>query len=392
MNLAPHTIVHVINTGGPGGAETVCVNLARGLDPARWRSVVVVPDDGWIAAELRGSGIETVVLPHRSRMDVIGYARALSQLIRTRRAAVIQSHLFGPTVVASALGVMHRIPVIGTLHGEMDVAANELFAYAKFEALKRGSDRLVFVSEPLRTAFLSRHVYPATRTLVIPNGSRLAGATVLSPSRALRAELRVTDDEFLVGAVGNLRPAKGYDVFLHAAALLVKTRPGYRFVIAGQWSGSLGEELLALRDSLGLREAVSIIGFRADIASVMGSIDLCAVTSRTEGFSLAAVEAMAFGRPVVATRCGGPETILEHERTGVLVANGSAEAVADAIDALRLDAPRRAAMGAAAREAAVSRFTLEAQVAAYDATYVESLARRRSSWRRTSVPAQGAAS
>jgi glycosyltransferase involved in cell wall biosynthesis len=152
-------------------------------------------------------------------------------------------------------------------------------------------------------------------------------------------------------------------------------------VIVGQTPPALHAELIALRDALGLRESVSFTGFREDVEAALAAFDLFALTSDSEGFSIATVQAMASGLPIVATRCGGPEEILEDGRTGVLVDTGSPEQLADAIERLRHDPSARAALGRAARADADARFSLSAQVRSYERLY-EAAIRERGARRR----------
>jgi len=118
---------------------------------------------------------------------------------------------------------------------------------------------------------------------------------------------------------------------------------------------------------------VTFAGFRPDVHRALASFDAYAITSRSEGFSLATVQAMASGLPVVATRCGGPEEIVDHGATGILVPNGSPEAVADALFHLRNDAAARHSLGEQARRVAETRYTVAAQVRAYERVYEEAL-------------------
>jgi glycosyltransferase involved in cell wall biosynthesis len=369
----PTTVLHLIDVGGPGGAETVFVNIARGLDARRWRSLAVVPDRGWLYRALEDAGVETMVLGHATRLDVVRHVWTLSRLVRQRGVELIQSHLFGPSWIASCLGLAHGLPVVGTIHGVGDLNPEESFRRAKFGLLNRGATQLVFVSESLRQFFLGTGLLRPAMTTVIPNGIDVDAYGCDSGSR-LRRELGVTDDDFLVGALGNLRPAKAYDVLLRAAAILAAREPGYRFVIAGQGEGELAAELTRLRDELGLRDVVTFAGFRPDGARLLAALDLYVLTSRSEGFSLSVVEAMASGLPIVATRCGGPEYLLEEGPVGVLVANGSSEAVAKAIAALRANPAERERLGRVAREAARHRFTMENQLRRYERLYEECLA------------------
>jgi glycosyltransferase involved in cell wall biosynthesis len=209
---------------------------------------------------------------------------------------------------------------------------------------------------------------------VIPNGID-ANQFANGDGAAFRAELGIKPEEFVVGAVGSPgRRAKGLDILLDVAVILKRTSPGARFVLVGDLEGGRGDELLKQRAALGLANDVIITGFRADVPRALAAFDVYALTSRSEGFSLSLVEAMAAGLAVVSTRCGGPEVILNDGETGLLVENGSAPAIAAAITALRANADERRRLGDAARREVRRRFTLEAQIAAYDRLYQEVLA------------------
>ncbi|HSU13290.1 glycosyltransferase [Longimicrobium sp.] len=378
------TVLHLINTGGPGGAETVFVDLVRGLDARRWRSIPVVPDQGWINERLRECGTEPVVVPTLRPFEVGYYAR-LARLARAEGVDVVHGHYFGPAVTASIVGMLTGIPAVATLHGAGDVAG-ERHRALKSALLGRGLRRIVFVSEALRREVTAGGALRAARTEVIPNG---IDAGRFSPRRdpALRRELGIGDDAFVVAAIGNVRPAKGYDVLLRAAALLRARVPGLRVVIAGEARGPVFDELVALRASLGLKDVATFAGFRDDVAGVLAAADAFVLASRSEGFSLSTVQAMAMGIPVAATRCGGPEELVDDGVTGLLVENGSPGAIADAIATLHADAAMRARLGAAGMRAARERFTVEAQVRAYERLYDAVLAERRGFGRRA-APAE----
>jgi glycosyltransferase involved in cell wall biosynthesis len=367
------TVLHLIETGGTGGAETVYLNLIRRLDPARWRPVPVVPRRGWVYDQLIASGVAPHLVTESHSFDV-GYFARLAWLIRKEKVDLIHAHLFGSAVRAALLAKLFRIPAIATLHGGIDVGARERFRRAKIGLLNHGLRKIVFVSEPLRQSFLASVGIRPELATVIPNGidaSRFANGN----GAAFRAELGIAPDEFVVGAVGSPgRHAKGLDILLDVAVILKRTTAATRVVLVGDLEGGRGNEILRQRAALGLTNDVVITGFRADVPHALAAFDVYALTSRSEGFSLSLVEAMAAGLPVVSTRCGGPELILNDGKTGLLVENGSAPAIAAAITALRANANERRRLGDAARDAVRRRFTLEAQIEAYDRLYEQVLA------------------
>jgi glycosyltransferase involved in cell wall biosynthesis len=370
------TVLHLINTGGPGGAETVYVSLVRGL--AGWRHVTVSPNREWMYHRIVELGLNPIVTRSVRSFD-LRYLLRLYRVVREQRVDLVQGHLFGPGVTASLLGRMAGVPAVVTVHGPGDFGAQERYRALKLGLVNRGAARVVFVSEALRRRFLTDNALRPELTTVIPNGIDLSEFS-RGRDDGLRRELGAGPADFVVGAIGNVREAKGYDVLLAAAARLKAGGAGFRFVIVGEAEGALYERLVALRGELGVEEEVRFLGFRDDVPRVLQALDAVAVTSRIEGFSLATVQAMAAGVPVVATRCGGPEEILAHGRTGLLVENGSPEAVATGLATLRSDAALREALGRAARRDAESRFTVEAQLQAYDALYrqcIEERGRRR---------------
>lgn len=366
------TILHMIETGGTGGAETVYLNLIRRLDGARWRPIPVVPRLGWVYHELLASGIEPFLIPERHAFDPVYFARMIA-LIRRFDVDLIHAHLFGSAVRAALLSKVCRIPAIATLHGGIDVASRERFRSAKVSLLNHGLSRIVFVSEALRRDFMRAVPIRPELATVIPNGIDALKFSA-GDGAAFRKEFEIGDDEFVVGAVGSPgRHAKGLDILLDVAATLKTSSPGSRVVLVGDLEGGRGNKILKQRTALGLTRDVIITGFRGDVNRALAAFDVYALTSRSEGFSLSLVEAMAAGLPVVATRCGGPELILDDGVTGILVENESVESIANAIVALRANPKERHRLGVAARDQARKRFTLDAQIRAYDELYQEVL-------------------
>lgn len=365
------TVLHLIDMAGPGGAETILFTLATGLDRERWRPVVAVSEPGWLSRALQPEGIDPLFVAPRRAFD-LPYLRALLGIARRHGVELIHAHLLGPSVYGSLAGRLSGVPVVCTFHGQADVAPDESYRAAKFGIINRRKNRVVFVSEPLRRSVLGENRLDPARTRVIHNG---IDARTFRPGAdtELRRELGVLPGQVLVGAVGNLREAKAYPDLLHAAALLRRRSDAYRFVIVGDDRGPMYRDLLALRDRLGLRGCVHFAGFRDDVPRVMNNLDLYVISSHAEGFSLSTVQALASGVPTVATRCGGPEEIVEDGVSGVLVPARDPAALAGAIHDLARDPERRARLARAGRARVEARFSTEAMVGSYQAVYEDAL-------------------
>ena len=357
-------LLHVIDTGGPGGAETVFMHTTTGLDAQRFRSVSIVGREGWLAESMRKRGASPEIVDPRGSFNT-RYLRHILRTARAHRADLIVGHLYGSAVYCSLAGRLLGLPVVSVLHGQSDVPTTGRFALAKRFVVRAGSKRLVLVSDKLRRDLRPLLGGLADDATVIPNGvdvERFSGA-----GRApLRTDLGLPADAILVGAVGNIRPAKAYDVLLEAARLLCDRSPRYRFAIAGEGSGTLFSDLQELRRKLKLDQQVSFLGLRSDVAELLRSFDVYALSSTTEGFSIACIEAMAGGTPVVATRSGGPEDILEHERSGLLVPTRDPTALADAIERVAMQPALAGTLVANAKERVSARYTLRAMIESYE--------------------------
>ena len=361
------TVLHVIDTTGPGGAETVFVALAAGLDATRYRSIALIRGPGWVQDSLEAAGVPTHVLDCKGSFNV-RYLRQLLALIRRERVDVIQSHLLGSNVYCALASLLSRRPLVATFHGGVDVAAGERFLGLKFGLINLAARRVVAVSRALGEELAARAGLSPGRTSVIYNGIDTA---LFDRARNgdLRERLGVPADAVLVGALGNIRPAKDYPTLIEAFARLAEARPNAHLVIAGQGKGRLMDSLLAQRAARGLEGRVHFLGFVDAPADYLAGLDLFVLSSSSEGFSIATIQAMAAGQPVVATRSGGPEEIITDGEDGLLVARESPEALADGLARLLEDAPLRQRLAARAVASVRARFDLRAMVEAYQALY-----------------------
>lgn len=357
------TIVHLIDTGGSGGAESLFVQLVSNFQSDGMHNVAVVGREGWLAEKIRAVDITPVVLPGKGSLNA-AYLGRVVRLLRCERADLLVTHLYGPAVYGSIAGVLTRTPVLSVLHGQTDVTEGGRFASLKAGAVRYGANRCVFVSQQLRTDIASRLQLADARCLVIQNGIDLER---FRPGRRffLRQQLGMGPDDVLVGSVGNIRPAKAYDVLLDAARIVCDGSKRVHFVIVGEGSGPLYESIRDQRERLHLIDRVHMLGHRSDVDELLADFDVFVLSSHTEGFSLACVEAMACGIAVIATRSGGPEDIITHGESGLLVTPGSAAELAAAITTLLNETDFRMALADGGRRRAISSFSADQMLTEY---------------------------
>lgn len=360
-------ILHAIDTTGPGGAETVFMTLAGGLDPSRFRTEVAVAGPGWLHDELRRRGFAPFLVGGQRGFD-LGYLVRLVRIIRKRRIDIVQSHLFGSNLYCSLAGAITGVPVVCTFHGGVDIGQRGVLQSLKLGIINRCAKHVVSVSSSLECELIGPGRLSDNKAVTIYNGVD-TGAFKNRRDDSIRKRLGFGASDILVGAVGNIRPAKNYDMLLEAAAQLMRLSSRYKVLIAGQGSGELYDRLNERRLALKLEQTVFFLGFQDDTPTLLNNLDVFVLSSSTEGFSIATIEAMACELPVVATRCGGPEEIIRHEQDGILVDVGAAPQLAAAVHRVCEDAGLRNRLTRAARASVLSRFSTESMIRSYQRLY-----------------------
>lgn len=357
-------ILFISHTARTAGAEACLLTLVRCLDKEQFESVVVLPVDGALGEELREAGARTLVSPLEWWVraprtygllgsNISSRVQALVRILNAERPDVVHSNtsvIWEGALAAAFAGVPHVWHLHEILEGHPGLKS--LFprpvVYSLIDLL---SDRVVTVSEAVRAKV---PVLPgAAKMSVIHNGVQ-APITATGTENELRLELGIPDDVVVAVSIGAVIPEKGYQTLI-AAAELVRHRVA--FVIVGRGEAGAVAELMAAVSSKGLDGFVHYLGYRGDVAGILAGADLLVLSSHSEAFSLVVVEAMAAGKPVVATDCGGPREMVAEGATGFLVPVEDATALAAGITRLAADAELRQKMGGAGRERYAELFT-----------------------------------
>jgi glycosyltransferase involved in cell wall biosynthesis len=346
-----------------GGAETLLMNLVRGLDRRRFApELVCLKELGPLGEQLAG---EMRVHAHllSSKCDLRVLPR-LWRLMRIPRADAVITVGAGDKMFWGRLAArLAGVPVIASaLHST---------------GWPDGVGRLNRLLTPITDAFIAvadahgRHLadiegFPEHKVRVIYNGidaNRFAPREAAA-TRALRSELGIPQDAPVVGILAALRPEKNHELFLAGARRILAELPAAHFVVVGD--GPKRAELESLAAELDVAHAVHFLGTRSDVPEVLAACDLVALTSHNEAAPVSILEALGTGVPVVASNVGSVrETVLE-QKTGRLFPAGDVEAYATAaLDLLRNPAERRR-LGAAGRELVVERWSLAAMVRGYE--------------------------
>jgi glycosyltransferase involved in cell wall biosynthesis len=367
MNNSPLSILHVIDTTGPGGAETIFIQLADKLRLYGHKSIVVIRGKGWVYDELVKRNLNPIIVPCAGSF-AFGYIWQLTKLIKKHKIQLIQSHLLGSNVYSSILGLICRIPVVATYHGMVDVNPNERFRRLKMLMMRWGISRYVAVSKKLAEKIAEKKLLDPQKTQVIYNG---IDTDLYTSPTDMDSTLfpDIPTSAILVGSLGNIRPAKAYDNLISAAAEVLKRLPDVHFIIAGHIKEPLTQTLKQQAHQLGISSHIHFLGYCANTINFLHKIHIFALSSSSEGFSIATIEAMASGKPVVATRCGGPEEIIDDGKNGVLVEINNSTLLANAIIHLIHDDKLSAELASNGRKKSQEEFSLNKMLAAYNNIY-----------------------
>ncbi len=356
-------VVHVTQSLGWGGLERVVYDLARAVDPARYRAVVLsLSDDLGRRAQFDAAGVPLEVVRQHG-LDVTLPAR-LARRLTALGADLVVAHNFGRFFYAGPAARLARVPALYAEHS--NTRPDERALWLAQPRLTRSAAAVVAVSETVRDYLLAKQRIAPEQVCVIPNGIDLAPFDDLPAPAAARRALGLPEDGLVIGQVGRLVPVKNQALLLAAFAVLAPAVPEAHLVVAGD--GPLRAELTADAERRGLSPRVHLLGRRDDIPAVLAAMDVFCLCSQSEGLPLAIVEAMAAGLPVVATASAGRDLVVEG-RTGYLTPPGEAAPLSARLgELLRAPATRRA-MGTEGRRLARERYAVGVMAAAYTALF-----------------------
>jgi glycosyltransferase involved in cell wall biosynthesis len=345
-----------------GGGEESLLALARGLNRERFHPHAVVPADGDVADALRALEIPVTLLalpPLRpwSLRAAWRSLRALRSLLVAADVRLVHTHGSRGTLYAGLAARRPRVPVIWHVRiADRDPWLDGL--------LLRLSTRVIAISKAVESRFDGR--CQADKVCVVYNG--------VDPAYWAPPEPRArTGAPPTVLCVGRLSPEKGQATLLQAVPLVRRQVPSARFLFVGADVAGEAERLRGVAEILGVRDAVEFRRWMPDPRPAFGEADLIAVPSRSEGFGRVLVEAAFLAIPAVASRVGGIPEVVVDGQTGLLVPPDDPAALAHALATLLRDPDLRHAMGQAAREHALARFTIRQHVGSVEGVYAKLL-------------------
>jgi L-malate glycosyltransferase len=357
-----------------GGAENAMFMLLASLDRGEWEPTLLLeeaPEVQPLRERAAALGVP-VRLVAPLPLGLVGARRvpAFARLLRHERPVVFHAHMSSPVACkwGLAAAVLARVPAI---LGTVQVGAYEppnRSAYLQLRALARGVDRYLAVSREIAGELTGGLGWPAEKVEVVYNAVDAERTAVAAPP-GLREQLGGSATRPLVLTPARLNPQKGHRVLLEAIAEV----PEALFLFAGD-----GPERAALEaegEHLGVADRVRFLGRRDDVPQLLAACDVFALPSLYEGSSLAVLEAMAAGIPIVSSTIGGTDELIEDGRSGWLVPPGDAKALAAALRRALGDEELRRSLAARARERVEAGLTREQMASRVTRVYRDLLAK-----------------
>jgi glycosyltransferase involved in cell wall biosynthesis len=270
-------------------------------------------------------------------------------------------------VYGSVAAKLTGIPMIGTLHGKLYFTEkrSRIMAYKLAISL---CSCLIAVSKDLRNYMIENlKLKRDDKILTIYNGIDIDKYRIEAYPNDLAEEFNIRPGTAVVGTVGSLFEVKGFEYLLKALQIMKESGSDILLLIAG--TGRLERELKAVADELGIAESVRFLGFRGDIPRLLNLVDVYICSSVSEGLSLSILEAMACGRPIIATDVGGNPELITEGVNGFLVPSRDPSALAERTIELLNDKELRSRLGTAGRQAAEEKFSLETMMQNYYELY-----------------------
>jgi len=364
----PKTILHLSTSSGPGGAERMISTLTAALNGGQVRVVVGLFRSGWLQDECERLGVRTIVIPIAGALGLrwfLGYWN----LIRKERVALIHAHEFSAIACGWILAKLAGLPFVATVHGK-NYFWEKWRRRAAYRLVSRYGN-LVAVSADLKQFVCDKVGIAERRVRVIYNGVSPAQMVTEEEARRCKVELGIVGCQPVLGVVGSLYPVKGHRFLISAMPEIIRRWPGVVLLVIGR--GELEVTLKAQAEELGIGANIRFLGMRQDVPMLLSVLDVFVLPSLSEGLSLALLEAMSAGKPVVATAVGGNPELVDQGLTGFLVPSEDAGSLASKLVELVQDPSMMQRFSRQGAQRVRQLFSLEQMVRQYGQLYASLL-------------------
>jgi glycosyltransferase involved in cell wall biosynthesis len=376
-NTRPIRILYIIDSlWGVGGAELCLARLVRHLPRAQFECRVLTFHSNEICRPFREQfdcPVDHWQLNNIRDRNAFRIAKRLRNLVREHQFDIVHTFFQTSDLWAGPIAKLCGVKVLISSRRDMGILRSPKHNVG-YRIVRGMFDQVQAVSEEVRRYAIETDGLNPQKTITIHNGIDSAPHVSDCEIEELRQIAGLDADTPVVSCVANVRPVKGIDVLVRAAALVHREMPKVRFLVAGAFQGIPAEleytaALRSLQQSLGVESVIRFLGQIKEVPALLKLSDIFVLPSRSEGLSNALLEAMRAGLPCVATSVGGNPEVVVNGVTGFLIPLDSPEALADRILKLLRDPALRRRMGQASRFRVLQNFTLDVMGARIVAQY-----------------------
>ncbi len=364
--MSPLNILHVIPKLTVGGVENQLLMVLKNYDRKIFSPIVCcLSDSGDLGSEIESCGVELICLNKLKHTFDWTIIKDIYKLIKQKSVKIIRTHQYHANLYGRIAALFAKVPcIVASVHNVYTIDT-KIHRRIFNHFLAHYTDRIVAVSKAVMHDILQYDRISHKKICVIYNGIEMK--SFLNIHGNIRKEFGIPENISLIGTVGRLTAQKGHKYLLEAINKLKFKFPEIKLLIAGD--GPLKNDLIKYAQSLNIHDKVIFLGLRRDIPIFLSSIDIFVLPSLWEGLSNALIEAMASGKPVIATDIPPVREIIHSEDLGILVPPENSDAIADAIELLLYNKNRAEAFGKTANEKVFLSFTIENTVKQYTSLF-----------------------
>lgn len=368
-------VLFVLPSLSRAGAETQTIDLVNGLGSTRFEKHLVTFEKNLDQQErIDTKNVRFTHSPRRSKFDR-SPAKEIGRIIDEQRIDVVHCSLQMALLMGwLAVRRSRRKPkLIVALHTTLNRnLKNELFDRLLYQWLMRDCDKVICVCRAQERYWLKKFPFLTGRTRTIYNGidtEKFKPDNCRASGKALRDHLGIPIDAKVICHIAGFRPEKGHAILLEAFAMLAQGIPDTFLMFVGD--GALRSKIEERVHTTNLTDRVYFLGNQKDVRPALSASDCSVLASTAETFSIAMLESLAMGVPMVASNIGGTSEAVVHGRTGLLVPAAEPMAMADALSYMLKHQEKRLAMGAAGRTLVMTEFTPRSMVNETECTLIE---------------------
>ncbi len=335
-------VVHLVEKLGIGGLEKVVATLASNLNKEKYNvSVWCLRKGGFFADKLIEEGIDVKILGISTSRNPIAIYK-LYKLLKRHKIDLIHTHAYSAGTIGRISAFLAGVSVIISHNHSVYDYYHKYFRLVEW-ALSHITDRIICISDRVRKSTNRTQGISAEKLITIHNGINSIGPVQKKAITKLKKELRIPPGHTVISTITHMEEHKGVSYLIQSASRICKSRENLIFLLVGE--GAQEEELKELCVSLKIEENVVFTGERSDIPEILSLTDIFVLPSVREGLSLSILEAMASGKPVIATSVGGIPEVVSDGVSGILVRPKNPYALHDAIVELLDDKVKQRLMG-----------------------------------------------